>query len=75
MARYTDQHGRSFQSLDMEDKRQQHKVAKHVAKSLLTPPQLAAYEEGKFNISIVDELGRRHLMLYAKPGVLLGRGG
>ena len=74
MARYTTQFGQEICTPDLQDPRKQHKTAKFMAKAMLTPPQLADYESGKFNIYVVDELGRKHWLMYAAPGKLFGRG-
>ena len=47
-----------------------HKVAKHMAVAYLSPLQRAAYERGRLKVYVVDELGRKHSILHAKPGRL-----
>jgi len=55
-----------------DDHRKTHRLAKEVAKSMLTPPELAAYQNG-VPLFVIDELGRKHYMVFAMTGRLLAR--
>lgn len=68
--RYRTQFGQVIYAPAGLEERQSHKAAKHMAVSLLTPPQRAAYEAGTLNVYVVDDLGRRHWLMYGAKGSL-----
>lgn len=67
---YTTQFGQVLHVPPGLNEVQAHKAAKHMAVGHLTLPQRALYEAGKLQVYVVDELGRRHMLMHAQTGRL-----
>lgn len=49
---------------------QAHKAAKHMAVAQLTPAQDLDYRTGRLQVYVIDELGRKHWLLFGDTGKL-----